>query len=160
MVEIRKMTSADVEQCAKVYRSAYAAEPWKEEYTEEEVREYLSDFIKAESMRCYVLAENGKIIGLALTILVPSVGSPYLRIEDFCIGAEYHGKGFGSRLMELLAEEAGKMGCDSIILGTQRGFPSHRFYLKNGFKEIESVLLYRDIENERREAHAPDVPAP
>lgn len=146
MAEIRKMTSEDVEQCSLVYRSAYAAEPWKEDYTDEEIRKYLTDFLNSDSMHCFALEEETAVIGLALTVRIPGVGAPYLRVEDFCIGAEYQRKGYGSKLMGLLMEKAREMGCDSVLLGTQKGFPSHEFYLKMGFREIESVLMYREIE--------------
>ncbi len=66
-------------------------------------------------------------------------------MEDFCISAENQGKGYGTIFLRNIFEEASKSGCDSILLGTQRDFPSHRFYLKNGFSEIESVLLYHSV---------------
>ena len=44
-----------------------------------------------------------------------------------------------------LENEAVRMGCDSVVLGTQKDFPSHHFYLKNGFQEVQSVLLYKEI---------------
>lgn len=140
------MTNADVERCAAIYRSAYAAEPWQETYADDEIRQYLTDFLNADSMRCFVLENDAALIGLALTVLIPCVGAPYLRIEDFCIGAEYHRKGYGSLFLGMLAEQAKKMGCDSILLGTQRGFPSYQFYMNNGFREIESALLYREAD--------------
>ena len=147
MAEIRKMTSADVEQCSMIYRSAYAAEPWKEEYSDEEISEYLKEFLNSDSLQSFVLKEDSLAIGLALTVRVPSVGASYLRIEDFCIGAEYQRKGYGSNFLGMLAEQAKKIGCDSILLGTQKGFPAYAFYLKNGFREIESALLFRNIDS-------------
>lgn len=145
MTGIRKLKKEDIEQCVGIYVSAYAAEPWEEAYAEAEIRKYLSEFMKAGSMHCFVLTEEEEIIGVALMVLIPGVEMPYLRVEDFFIGADKHRKGYGSRFIELLTKEAEKMGCDSILLGTQRGFPAHDFYLKNGFQEIESVLLYREI---------------
>ena len=145
MIEIRKLMKDDLQQAVKVYQSAYAAEPWKEEYSQEEVKQYLDDFMRLDSMRSFVLTDNGRIVGLALTILIPGIGAPYLRIEDFCIASEKQGEGYGSRFIELIMQEAKKAGCDSVLLGTQKGFPAHRFYLKNGFEEIESALLYRNV---------------
>lgn len=140
------MRPGDIEMCIETYRLAYGAEPWREEYTEAEVRKYLTEFMEAGSTHCYVQTENGNICGLALTILIPGIGAPYLRIEDFCIAAEYHRMGLGSWFLQELTEKARKMECDSLLLGTQRGFPAHRFYLKNGLQEIESVLMYRETE--------------
>lgn len=152
MTEIRIMREEDIEACVHAYRSAYAAEPWREEYEKTEVLKYLEEFMAAGSARCFVLTEDGEVRGLALMMLVPGIDAPYLRIEDFCIDAEYHRSGFGSRFMEGIVGEAKRMGCDSLLLGTQNGFPSHRFYLKNGFREIESALMYREVggDEERR----------
>lgn len=145
MIEIREMTQADMRQCAAIYQSAYEAEPWNENYPVEMIEEYIGGFMKSNSMRSFVIVDNGNVVGLALTILIPGMGRPYLRIEDFCIDAQRHRKGCGSRFIELIMNEAEKMGCDSLLLGTQKEFPAYRFYLKNGFQEIESVLLYREI---------------
>ena len=152
MTEIREMRADDIEACVQIYRSAYAAEPWREEYTESEVEKYLSEFMAAGSARCFVQIEAGKIFGLALTLLIPGMGAPYLRIEDFCIDASCHRMGFGSRFMNELMLKARKLGCDSLLLGTQHGFPSHGFYLKNGFfkernniETINAMLEIKDI---------------
>jgi len=145
MIGIREMSETDMRQCAEVYQSAFEAEPWNEKYPVEMIEKYLADFMKSDSMRCFVLTAHGNVVGLALTILVPGMGGSYLRIEDFCIDARRHRNGYGSRFVELIREEAGKMGCDSLLLGTQKGVPAHRFYLKSGFQEIESALLYREI---------------
>ena len=40
----------------------------------------------------------------------------------------------------------GARGCDSVLLATQRGFPSHHFYMHCGFAPLNSsVQLYREI---------------
>ena len=82
---------------------------------------------------------------IALGIIVPSINIPFLRIEDFCISAEEHGKGLGTEFIKLVFEKAKELGCDSALLGTQKDFPSHKFYLKNGFSEVDSVLLYKEL---------------
>lgn len=91
------------------------------------------------------MVNEGEIKGVALGFIVPSVSAPYLRLEDICINTTEQRKGYGSAFMELLENEAVKMGCDSVVLGTQKNFTSHHFYLKNGFQEVQSVLLYKEI---------------
>lgn len=129
--------------CAEVYLSAYGAEPWNETYEKSRVERYIAGFCGPDTMRCFIAEENGEIIGMAFILIVPGIDAPYFRIEDFCISAENQGKGYGTLFLKMIFEEASKLGCDSVLLGTQRDFPSHKFYLKNGFSEIESVLLYR-----------------
>ena len=135
----------DIQVCAQVYTAAYHTEPWNEVYDEHEVEKYIVSYLNSDTKRCFAFTVNKQIRGVALGLVIPCISSPYLRIEDFCIDPEVHRKGYGSTFMELLIKEALKLGCDSILLGTQKDFPSHHIYLKNRFKEIESVLLYKDI---------------
>ncbi|MBQ2902059.1 MAG: GNAT family N-acetyltransferase [Agathobacter sp.] len=140
----------EVQACAKVYVNAYQTEPWNEEYEISEVEKYISSYLNSDTKVCFALQDGDVIKGVALGFIVPSISDPYLRLEDICIDSTEQRKGYGSAFMELLSIEATKLGCDSIILGTQKDFPSHNFYLKNGFREVESVLLYKDdIINER-----------
>ena len=135
----------DIPICTNVYMEAYKAEPWGEIYESSEVENYISQYIDSDTKCCFALAENGEIKGVALGFIVPSIAGTYFRVEDFCVDAKVQRRGYGSRFMELLLKEVAKKGCDSVLLGTQKGYPSHQFYLKNGFEEIESVLLYKEV---------------
>ena len=135
----------DISSCAEVYISAYGAEPWNEKYDKPSEEKYISDYLGSKTKQCFAAEENGKIIGIALGIIVPSINIPFLRIEDFCISAEEQGKGFGTEFIKLVFEKSKELGCDSVLLGTLRDFPSHKFYLKIGFSEVDSVLLYKEL---------------
>ena len=138
--------AGDIQACAKVYVSAYNTEPWNEIYDISEVEKYISSYLKSDTKSCFVLVENDVIKGVALGLIVPNISGTYFRLEDFCIDASEHRNGYGSVFMELLIKEVAKYGCDSVLLGTQRDYPSHQFYMKNGFQEVESILLYKGIE--------------
>ena len=135
----------DISPCAEVYISAYGTKPWNEKYDKESAEKYISDYLGSETKQCFAAEEKGKIIGIALCIVVPAIDMPFLRVEDFCISAEEQGKGFGTEFIKLVFEKAKELGCDSVLLGTQKDFPSHRFYLKNGFSEVDSVLLFKEL---------------
>ena len=135
----------DISACAEVYISAYGAEPWNEKYDKTSVERYISGYLVSGTKQCFAAKENGKIIGVALCMVVPSMDKPFLRIEDFCVSSEKQGKGFGMEFIKLIFEKSKEKGCDSVLLETQKGFPSHKVYLKNGFSEIESVLLYKEL---------------
>ncbi len=135
----------DIAACAEVYISAYGAEPWNEIYEKSDVEKYISDYLGSKTKHCFAAKENEKIVGIALGIIVPYIGYPFLRIEDFCVSDEEQGKGLGTVFLSLIADEAKKFGCSDILLGTQKNFPSHKFYMKNGFSEVDSVLLYKEL---------------
>ena len=135
----------DIQAYAKLYVNAYQTEPWNETYEVTEVERYISSYLNSDTKVCFALQDGDVIKGVALGFVVPSISGPYFRLEDIFIDSIEQRKGYGSVFMELLYIEAAKLGCDSLILGTQKDFPSHHFYLKNGFQEVESVLLYKDI---------------
>lgn len=144
-MQIKIPQTKEIPLCAEVYISAYKAEPWNEVYEKSEVEKYISDYLGSKTKFCFAAEENERIIGVALCIVVPSIDVPFLRIEDFCISAEEQGRGLGTEFIKLVAEEAKKLGCDSILLGTQKNYPSHKFYIKNGFSKVDSVLLFKEI---------------
>ena len=145
MVEIKEMNEESVAICAHLYQNVYKTDPWNEQYAIDEVTEYLSRFLKSKTKRAYMLMLDEQIIGIALGLIVPCIGSDYFRLEDICISPQYQRSGFGSQFIKLISACIVQENCDSILLGTQRNYPAHRFYLKNDFKEIDSVLLYLDI---------------
>lgn len=145
MFRLMEPSKEELSACADVYLSAYGGEPWKEVYEKGKIEAYLAGFCGQDGRKCLAAEENGEIVGLALLLVIPGIDAPYFRVEDFCVSAGKQRMGYGTLLMRAVFEEAKKAGCDSILLGTQRDFPSHRFYLKNGFSEIDSVLLYRSI---------------
>ena len=145
MIYIKEMDAVSIEICANVYQSAYKNEPWNEKYSIVEITDYISRFANSETKRAYMLLLNEEIIGIALGLIIPCIDSDYFRLEDICLSPKYQRNGFGSQFIKLISDCVSSENCDSILLGTQRGYPAHRFYLKNDFQEIDSVLLYREI---------------
>lgn len=149
MIGFKKIDEAAAKKCAEIYIKTYSEAPWNEEYSVADVESYITDFLNSDTKCAYALVVGENIIGVALGLIIPSIGSRYFRLEDICIDSEYQRMGYGRKFIELMTNSLRLEGCDSILLGTQRGYPSHKFYLKNEFREIDSVLLYREI-NEYR----------
>lgn len=145
-MNIREPKIEEINQCADIYISAYQSEPWNEIYEKDEVIQYLLNYMNANGRFCYCLEDHQCIVGIALGLIVPSITKPYMRIEDFCVCKEHQHQGYGSSMMNLIQKEAEKFGCDCILLNTQKDYPSHHFYRKLGFQEIETVLLLKEVE--------------
>lgn len=145
MVKIKEMDAESIAICAELYQNVYKNDPWNEEYSIDEIADYLFRFTNSKTKRAYMLMSDEKIIGVALGLIVPCIGSDYFRLEDICISPKCQRSGFGSQFIKLISLCVAQENCDSILLGTQRGYPAHRFYLKNDFKEIDSVLLYLNL---------------
>lgn len=146
MIQIKRMTSEDAVTYAQIAARAYREEPWNEDSDLEKLCSYCINFIASDTREGYLLVNDEENIGAALCILIPDMDGCYMRIEDFCILPCKQKQGFGTAFIKLLKKQAGTVGANSILLGTQRNFPAHQFYLKNGFEEIEtSVLLYSEL---------------
>lgn len=143
MITISRDEEKHIDACVEVYRRAFKEKPWEEDYEFAAVKKYIEKFMKDESRCCFILKEDEGVIGLALGVIMPSIDADYLRIEDFCVAPEKQKSGMGSGFIQLISQQLEALECDSILLGTQRDYPAHKFYVKNGFREIESsVLLY------------------
>lgn len=143
MAELRNIGGELLPQCVEVYQKAYGGAPWNETYPSEQLTRYLGAFLHSDVKCAYCLVEKECVIGVALGLIVPCFDAPFFRLEDFCIAPEFQRQGYGGRFLREIAAKVRTFGCDSILLGTQRGYPSHKLYLKEGFREIESVLMHK-----------------
>lgn len=83
----------------------------------------------------YVLKEEGVAQGfVALRTFTDKV-----RIEKLYLMPDVQGKGFGKVLIDFAFEKAMKKGKDILELNVNRNNPAYHFYLKQGFKVVETV---------------------
>ena len=122
-------------------------EPWNEINLFQNVQGYFNRFLERNYNYGWVLYKENTILGLALGSIIPTTRGDYCRIEDFCIIPSYQLKGYGSQFINFISDELKKYNVNSIILNTIKGFPSHKFYIKNEFKEIDSsVMLLKEFD--------------
>ena len=143
---IKRIDENLIDDCVSVYLEAFSQEPWNEKYEPERVENYFRDFMSGNICFGLALCEDNNVIGVLLGMIIPSADSDYARIEDFCIHPKMQSMGYGSKFLDLLKSYLSDSPVDCILLNTVRGFPSHKFYMKNGFTEIgTSVLLARNL---------------
>jgi ribosomal-protein-alanine N-acetyltransferase len=105
MVEavIRPMSQADVAECLRIERATYPT-PWTEAIFGDEL---------AASGRIYLVAETeGRIAGYAGLLLV----IPEAHVTTVTVDPAFRGRGFGTRLMVRLVDEALAAGANSLTL--------------------------------------------
>jgi len=84
----------------------------------------------------WVALLNGKVVG---TIAVMDIGNQQVALRKMFVEQSLRGKGFGigQALLEEVFSYCAKLGLKEIYLGTTAFFlAAHRFYEKNGFREI------------------------
>lgn len=137
---IRRFEKRDLAGCAAVFCSAFGAEPWNENWTQDLAETRISELTGTPFSRGFVYKENGRILAVAAgRICTYLYGREYV-IDEFCVSAETQGKGIGSAMMQWIKNEMCAEGCVSIVLQTTHGYPSERFYLKNGFQRNPDMI--------------------
>ena len=143
---IRRYRPSDLKMAAEVFRAAFAAEPWNEEWTFELAETRIDELMSAPQSIGYVAEDNGVIqavlCGRKLTYLH---GVEYV-IDEFCVSPTVQRSGIGSAILEYARKELTADGVIAMALLTTRGYPSERFYIKNGFESKDAMtFMYRTI---------------
>ncbi|MCA3279952.1 MAG: GNAT family N-acetyltransferase [Roseomonas sp.] len=87
------------------------------------------------------------LVASCTLIVIPNLtrgGKPYGLIENVVTHALYRGRGFGTRLLQAVAEAAWEAGCYKIMLLTGSKKPSTiRFYEAAGFEQTKTGFQMR-----------------
>ena len=137
---IRKYEPNDLAACADVFCSAFSAAPWNENWTLPLAETRISELTGTPFSRGFVYEQEGRILALAAGRVCTYLHGREYVIDEFCVSAETQGRGIGSELMRQIMQEMKAEGCVSIVLQTTHGYPSERFYLKNGFQRSPDMI--------------------
>lgn len=138
---IREVKASDYPAIAKVMMRAFANPPWNEDWDYSRAYQRIEQLDDGKYTRCYVYEENEKIIGVLCGKLITYVNNLELMIEDCYIDPDYQRLGIGGKLMQGVVDRLKEV--DAFTLLTGQGFYSVDFYLKNGFKINNNLVLMR-----------------
>ena len=147
MITIREISTPDYPRLEEfLYNAIYLPPgvewPPREIIFEPEIHIYIKDFGKQPG-DCGVVAEdNGRIVGMAWTRIIPAYGhinddTPELAIS---VLSEYRSQGVGAMLMNRLFELLQSQGYKRTSLSVQKDNPAVRFYERLGYKITSEKL--------------------
>lgn len=137
---VRRYTDTDMQACAEVYCSAFSAPPWNENWTAEIAQTRVTELMNTPMSHGFVYEEDGKLLGFAAGRIMTYLYGKEFVIDEFCVSYETQGRGIGRTMMQHIQAEMKERGCVSLVLNTTKGYPSERFYLKNGFQHSDSMI--------------------
>ena len=140
------LTRDHIPKLAEFYMKTYNSPPWNEKWTIEAATKRLDELINCRNS--YGLAafdENENIVGMVAGISEGSSTSYYtLRqfyVRDFFVVTSTQGKGIGSTLMAELELHLKEMGISRTYLITSNANGTDAFYLKQGYTNINGLVL-------------------
>lgn len=141
-MELLTLEEHMIEECVEVFIDTFTKEPWNDVY---DSRQQVVDFFRNHMLNNYFLGyvgmENNKIVAISIGIKKPWINGMEYYIDEFCISHKMQGKGLGSYFLSKIEKDIKKLNLNGIILNTEEGYPSHKFYEKNGFKVLEGLIV-------------------
>ncbi len=142
MVHIEKMMSEHIEECVDLFIDVFTREPWNDVYdSREQVVQFFENHIANNYFVGYIMKNADEVIAMSLGSKKPWIKGMEYYIDQFCVKADYQRHGIGGRFLELIEKNIHANGMNAIILNTEKGFPSEKFYLKNGFCSFEELVI-------------------
>ena len=147
---IRRYRAEDLEDSAEVFRAAFAAPPWNEEWTSELCCARISELMSAPQSIGYVYEDGDGIKAVLCGRKLTYLHGPEYVIDEFCVSPELHRSGIGTAVIGYAKDELVKEGVVAMALMTTRGYPSEKFYIKNGFEgNAEMIFMYRVLDKNK-----------
>lgn len=137
---IRHYQPDDLRGCAEVFRDAFAEEPWKENWSIQLAETRISELMNTPLSVGFVYEEAGTVYGVAAGRAVTYLYGREYVIDEFCMSPKVQGRGIGSGMLRHIMDEMSARGFAAVVLQTTKGFPSERFYQKNGFVQSPDMI--------------------
>lgn len=137
----RRITPADYENCAKELVLAFKEEPWNENWTFEQAHTRIEEIMSARVSRGYIVTYEDEVVGMACGRIMTYLDFKELWVDELSVHPGYQGKGIGSKMLDYMREELKNEHIHNMVLTTERGYPSVKFYEKNGFKQENRIVF-------------------
>jgi GNAT superfamily N-acetyltransferase len=138
----KKMKRKKIVECADLYIDTFSRYPWNDVFdSREKVINFFKNHLRYKGHLCYMVILDNKVIALCLGMKKPWIDGIEYYIDEFCVKYDLQGRGIGSWFIQKVEEDIKKHGMTGMLLNTQRGYPSQKFYEKNGFHTIRNLLV-------------------
>lgn len=147
MEEFKVLDKSHLDEMANIYKSAFMGEPWNDNWSDPvQLHEYIKEISCHYNSLNYGLFIDGKLSALSIGLIRHWWEGTNYNIEELCVSPSLQGKGIGTRFLSMIEEDIKKRGLRGIFLQTDLDKPSYKFYLKNGFDELDKhVSFYKKV---------------
>lgn len=142
---IRGYETSDLSGAAEVFKETFTAPPWKEKWNTENAEQRVFELMDAPQSMGYVCEEEGRIVAIVLGRKLTYLRGPEYVIDEFCVLPEFQNQGIGTEMLEYIRADLIHHGIIAMVLLTTKGYPSEKFYLKNGFEQSEDMIFMYNV---------------
>ncbi len=139
---VKKLEEYMIDECVDLYIDTFSREPWNDVFESRvQVLNFFNNHIKNNYFLGYVAIIDEKITALSIGMKKPWIEGMEYYIDEFCVSYSMQGNGIGSKFLKEIEKMNELKGVNSIILNTEKGYPSYDFYIKNGFSLISDLVV-------------------
>lgn len=139
---VKKLEEYMIDECVDLYIDTFSREPWNDVFESRvQVLNFFNNHIKNNYFLGYVAIIDEKITALSIGMKKPWIEGMEYYIDEFCVSYSMQGNGIGSEFLKEIEKMNELKGVNSIILNTEKGYPSYDFYIKNGFNSINDLVV-------------------
>ena len=143
MYDFKRIGMAEFEAVRELFESVFTIEPWNDDWSDRKQLDlYLTDLMGQNSSLTYGLYEDGALIAVSMGHIRHWYTGTEYYVDELCVKTEKQGKGLGTRFLEEIEKAMREIGLTQIFLQTEKTVPAYRFYLKNGFHELEGHVSF------------------
>jgi GNAT superfamily N-acetyltransferase len=143
-IEIEPATEADLDELSEMLGGLFAQESDFRPDKDKQLRGLRLIFEQPSRGRVFVLRRDGAIVGMINLLFTISTaeGGFVILLEDLVIHKKYHGKGYGSKLLQYAIDFAKQKNFLRITLLTDRPENvAQAFFRKHGFAESSMIPM-------------------
>jgi aminoglycoside 6'-N-acetyltransferase I len=145
-MEILPITLNNLDDCIKVFISAYNQAPWNYSWTFDQAKQYLSEYLDSKYFIGFILYENKKAVGAVFAHSKTWWTNQQLMIDEFYIANGNQRKGYGKMLMEHCDQYARENEIEQLILMTHKYMPAFKFYENIDYIAAEQyVFMFKQL---------------
>ena len=131
-----------IDECVDLFIDTFTKEPWYDQYeSRSQVVSFFENFFNNNYFCGYVGIVDNKIAAISLGMKKTWINGMEYYIDQFCVDYNMQGNGIGSAFIKEIEGKIKDEGMNGIMLNTEKSFPSYKFYKKNGFKELEDLVV-------------------
>lgn len=140
--KLYKLSDDVLDECVDLFIETFSGEPWYDVYdSKKQVIDFFKNHMNNNYFVGYVLKDEDSVVALSLGMKKPWIHGMEYYIDQYCVKIGMQGKGIGSQFLTLIEADIEAQGMNAMILNTEKGFPSEKFYLKNGFQTLKELIV-------------------
>ena len=143
MEEFKILDESFLDEIVELYKTSFSTSPWNDDWSDsKQLNLYIKDLACNSNSINYGLLIDGKLEAVSIGSVRHWFEGTNYNIDELCVSPALQGKGIGSRFLKMIEEDVVKKEISGIFLQTDLDKPSYKFYLKNGYNNLDKHVSF------------------